>query len=440
LDALAPRGPTTWRLVKVDRISGTAILGGMSAATLLREPQFRRIFLAQTVSTLGDNIAPIAIAFAVLATTHSATDLGLVLAARTLPLVVFVLLGGAWADRLPRKGLMVASDLIRLCTQGAFAILLFQHSPALWAMILLQAGNGAATAFFRPASSGLVQEAVPVAERQSANGLLSATNNIASIAGPVIAATLIALVGNGWAVGIDAASFAVSALFLSRVIVPMRIIKERTGIVREIAEGFRAIVARRWLGLEIIGFSEFQLFVLASYSVLGPVISQEHYDGATTWAIVAAVVGVGAVIGDAISLRIRPKRPLIVANSFSLCCVPLLVALGFAAPLPILIVCAVVFGVGFSVPDTLWFTAMQDNVPDHLIARVSAFDWMGSTALRPIGLAIVAPIAVLAGPAVVLFVAAGVTVVTLVSITSQPSVRGLRAGASLAEKPLDPVS
>ena len=152
----------------------------MTALTLWREPQFRRIFLAQSVSTLGDQIAPIAVAIAVLATTHSATALGLVLAGRTVPLVVFVLLGGAWADRLPRKSLMVTSDLVRLCTQGAFALILTQHPPTLWAMVLLQAVNGAASAFFRPASTGLVQEAVPAAERQSANGLLSATSNISA--------------------------------------------------------------------------------------------------------------------------------------------------------------------------------------------------------------------------------------------------------------------
>ena len=398
----------------------------MTALTLWREPQFRRIFLAQSVSTLGDQIASIAVAFAVLATTHSATALGLVLAGRTVPLVVFVLLGGAWADRLPRKSLMVTSDLVRLCTQGAFALILTQHSPALWAMVLLQAGNGAASAFFRPASTGLVQEAVPAAERQSANGLLSATSNISAIAGPVIAAILIALVGNAWAVGADAISFGISAIFLAQVVVPPRVLKERIGIVREIAEGFRAIIATRWIGLMILEFSIFQLFVLGTYSVLGPVIAQSHYQGATTWAVIAAVTGVGALVGDAISLRIRPKHPLLVANSFSLGCMALLVALALNAPLPVLIGCAVLFGLGFSIPNTLWFTALQDNVPAHLIARVSSFDWMGSTALRPIGLAIVAPIAAVFGPAVVLLVAAGVTAATLVGVTVHPSVRGLR--------------
>ena len=239
-------------------------------------------------------------------------------------------------------------------------------------------------------------------------------------------------------VAVDALSFGVSALFLARIVLPPRVPKERTGIFRELAEGFRTIVASRWLGLSILGFSEFQLFVLASYSVLGPVISQSHYDGATTWAIVTAVVGVGAVVGDVISLRIRPRHPLLAANSFALGCVPLLVALGFEAPLAVLIGCAVVFGVGFSIPDTLWFTAMQDNVPEDLIARVSAFDWMGSTALRPIGLAIIPPIAVVIGAPVVLFAAAGITTVTLIGVTAHPSVRGLRAGGSPPTAPPEP--
>ena len=399
----------------------------MSAVTLLRQPQFRRIFLAQSISTLGDQIAPIAVAFAVLATTHSAADLGWVLAARTIPLVVFVLLGGAWADRLPRKSIMVASDLFRLVTQGAFALILLQHEPALWSMILLQAGNGAATAFFRPASSGLVQEAVASGERQSANGLLSATNNIATIAGPVIAASLIAFAGNAWAVGVDAVSFAISAIFLAGVVVPPRELKERIGILREVAEGFRAIIATRWLGLEILGFSEFQLFALATYSVLGPVISVAHYDGATTWAAVASVSGVGALAGDALSLRIRPQRPMVVAGLFMLGTPVLLLALAFTAPVWVLVIGAALFGLGISISDTLWFTAMQDNVPDHLIARVSSFDWMGSTALRPIGLAIVAPVAAAIGAPLVLAVAAGVTAVTIVGVMAQPSVRGLRA-------------
>jgi MFS family permease len=409
----------------------------MSALALLRQSQFRRIFLAQSISTLGDQIAPIAVAFAVLEVTGSGAALGLVLAARTLPMVVFLLLGGAWADRLPRKSIMVVSDLVRLVTQGMFAVLLLQDAPPLWAMMALQAGNGAASAFFKPASSGLVQEAVAPGERQSANGLLSATSNISAIAGPLIAAVLIALIGNAWAVGVDALSFGLSAIFLVGVIVPPRTSRERIGIGREIAEGFRAIVGTRWIGLMILEFSIFQLLVLASFSVLGPVIADAHYDGATTWALVAAVVGAGALLGDALSLRIRPRHPLLVANLFSFGFLPLFVALALGAPVPVLLICAIPFGISFSLPDTLWFTALHDNVPDHLIARVSSFDWMGSTALRPIGLAVVAPLAVVLGPAIVLGAAATITAVSLLGVTLHPSVRGLSSGQPPAPDPGD---
>lgn len=398
--------------------------------SVLRLPQFRRIFLAQTVSTLGDNIAPIAVAFAVLATRDSAVDLGLVLAARMLPLALFVIIGGAWADRLPRKSIMVASDLARLGTQGAFALMLLVPDAPLWALLVLQAGNGVASAFFRPAAAGLIQEAVPKAQRQSANALLSATNNMSGIVGPAIAALLIAFAGNAWAVGIDALTFGVSALFLIGVVVPPRELKQRIGLGREIAEGFRAVVERRWAGLSILGFAEFQLFVLASYSVLGPLVADRDYAGATTWAIVTSAAAVGALIGDVVSLRIKPTRPLLVGNLVSIGLVPLLVALAFTAPVPVLVVCALFFGASFSLPDTLWYTALQDNVPEHLMARVSSLDWMGSVALRPLGLAIVAPIAALVGPPAVLLVAAGVTGLTLVGLIASPSVRGLRAGGS----------
>jgi MFS family permease len=407
----------------------------MSMLTILREPQFRRIFFAQSVSSLGDQIAPVAVAFAVLETLHSATDLGLVLSARTLPLVLFLVVGGAWADRLPRKRLMVASDLVRLLTQGAFAIVLIQPTSPLWAMILLQAGNGAATAFFRPASSGLVQETVVVGERQSANALLSATNNIASILGPLIAAALIAFAGNAWAVTIDAASFGISALFLSRVVIAPRVASLRLGIGREIAEGFRAIMERPWILMQIIAFAEFQLFVLAAYSVLGPLTAEEHYGGAAGWALVVAMSGAGALLGDFISLRIRPRRPMVVANLFSMAALPLLVALALTAPTLLLIGCGFLFGIAISVPNTLWFTALQKHVPEKLMARVSSFDWMGSVALRPIGLAMVAPVAAVIGAPIVLLISAGATLAVFTGISIAPSVRGLTAAEGPPDSP-----
>ncbi|HXR44918.1 MAG TPA: MFS transporter, partial [Pseudolysinimonas sp.] len=237
----------------------------MSSLAVLRSPQFRRGFLATSVSALGNNVATVAVAFAILSTRHSAIDLGIVLAARLVPLAVLSVLGGAWADRLPRRSVMVGSDLIRLVTQGGFAIVLLFPDPSLIAIVALQFVNGAATAFFQPAASGLVQEIVPPEQRQSAWALLSASNNISSIIGPAIGAALIALAGNAWALGVDALSFGLSALFLIGLVVPARVPDARAGLLREIGEGIREVTRRRWVGLEILSFSLFQFFPLAAY-------------------------------------------------------------------------------------------------------------------------------------------------------------------------------
>jgi predicted MFS family arabinose efflux permease len=392
---------------------------------LHRQPAFRRIFCAQAVSLFGDAVAPIAVAFAVLERTGSGADLGLVLAARALPMAAFLLLGGVWADRLPRRAVMVVSDVSRLVTQGAFALVLLQgHSP-LWLLMLLQAGNGTATAFFRPAASGLLQEAVPVTDRQRSNALLSAATNTSALAGPAIAALIIALASPAAALFVDAGSFAVSALFLIRVQIPPRVPPVRTGIGRELVEGFRAVRDIPWVGLEILAFCQFQLFVLAPYSVLGPVISQRQYDGASTWAAVTVAAGAGALLGDALALRWRPVRPMFAANAVVLGALPVLLALAAGSPTWLLVATGAGFGLSLSLPNVYWFTALQAHVPDHLMSRVSALDWMGSMILRPLGLALVAPLALAAGTELVLVGCTVLTAITFVGMLTAPSIRQL---------------
>ncbi len=392
---------------------------------LHRQPAFRRIFCAQAVSLFGDAVAPIAVAFAVLERTGSGADLGLVLAARALPMALFLLLGGVWADRLPRRAVMVVSDVSRLVSQGVFALVLLQgHSP-LWLLMLLQAGNGTATAFFRPAASGLLQEAVPVADRQRANALLSAATNTSALAGPAIAALVIALASPAAALFVDAGSFAVSALFLIKVQVPRRTPPARTGVLRELAEGFRAVRDIPWVGLEILAFCQFQLFVLAPYSVLGPLISQRHYDGASTWAAVTVAAGAGALLGDALALRWHPTRPMLAANAVVFGALPVLLALAAGSPTWLLVTTGAGFGISLSLPNVYWFTALQAHVPDHLMSRVSALDWMGSMILRPLGLALVAPLALAAGTETVLVGCAVLTAITFVGMLGAPSIRQL---------------
>src|SRR2546425_6346966 len=152
----------------------------------LREPNFRLFFLGQAVSRLGDGVAPVALTFAVLGLTHSPSDVGFLFAARSVPLVGFLLIGGVFGDRLPRRRLMLTADLVRFLSQGLVAALLIGGRARLWELLALQAVHGAATAFFSPALTGLMPAIVSAGRLQEANSLRGLAASAGNIAGPAL--------------------------------------------------------------------------------------------------------------------------------------------------------------------------------------------------------------------------------------------------------------
>ncbi|MGZ4274808.1 MAG: MFS transporter, partial [Solirubrobacteraceae bacterium] len=175
-------------------------MGGVPA-----QRAFRLLFAAQSISSLGDRLVPVALAFAVLDLTGSPSGLGIVLAAQTIPLVAFVLFGGVWADRLSRRRVMAASDLVRALSQGACAALLLTGTARLWELAALQAVYGTAAAFFGPAVLALVPETVEAGQLQSANSLIALSGNIAAVIGPAVAGVIVAASHPGWGLAFDAA-------------------------------------------------------------------------------------------------------------------------------------------------------------------------------------------------------------------------------------------
>ena len=198
---------------------------------VLRLRDFRLLFGAFAVSMVGDRMVSIALAFAVLGLGGSASEVGIVLAARTLPMVGSVLIGGVVADRVSRQRVMVAADLARVVSQGLLAALLIAGEPPIWSLAVLAGLTGAATGFFNPASTGLLPAVVPPEQLQQANGLRATALSGGEIVGPALAGVLVATVGPGWALAIDAATFAVSAAFLVRA-APARAPRARGDVVR----------------------------------------------------------------------------------------------------------------------------------------------------------------------------------------------------------------
>src|SRR3954447_13920726 len=185
----------------------------------LSQPNFRRLWIGQTTSAAGDGLTGVALTFAVLGVSGSATDLGLVFAAFLIPRVAFLLVGGVWADRLPRRVVMIGSDLVRAAAQLGFAAAVFSQTHELWPFVVAAAVSGAASAFFTPAAVGLIPQTITPDRLQDANGLLGVSSWAARLGGPVIAGLAVAAGVLVPLFILDAASFLFSAVMLSRLTV-----------------------------------------------------------------------------------------------------------------------------------------------------------------------------------------------------------------------------
>jgi MFS family permease len=414
----------------MSRASGLLRLG--EALAPLRSGQFRYQFGAQAVSVLGSTLSPVALTLGVLRSGLSASDLGLVLAANTVPLVVFVLIGGVVADRLPRHGVMVATNAVRAVTQTCLGLLLLEGRPDVWALVGIQAVTGAATAFYAPASTGLTATTVEKDLLQRANALMALVTSVGGSLGPLAAGAVVLTVGGGWALIADGATFLVGALLLTRLRIPPRARSAaRQGLRASLAEGFSEVRRRTWVWSSILAFASSN-FAIATLYVLGPALLLRHHGGTVGWAAVVAAMSVGQVLGNLMSLRLEPGRPVLAARLLELAQVPLMVCVCAGAGVAVLIPAAVVCGVGLSFPDTLWYSTLQRHLPEESISRIASYDWMGSLVLRPVGYAGAAAISAQVGLAGTLGGTAAFMVLTRVLGAALPDVRRLRTAAETA--------
>ncbi len=378
----------------------------------LRFGPFRLLFGAQAVSAFGDRLVPVALVFAVLELTGSVTDLGIVLACQTLPLLASVLLGGVWADRLQRQRVMLGSDLVRALAQAVSATLLLTGSADVWELCVLQALYGFAAGFFWPASTAVVPQTVDAASLQQANALIGLSRNVAMVLGPAVAGVLVATIGPSWGLALDAATFIVSAACLVAMPAAAHTPAARRSLAAELRDGWRGFRARSWLWLTVAVFTLYLGLCYAPFQVLGPQIARLSLGGPGAWAAISAALGVGSVVGGLLALRLRPRRPLALAFALFLVFTPVLSALLAArAPLPLIVAIAVLDGATGSVFNVFWYTALQSEVPAGELSRVASWDYLGSLALWPLGQALSGPVAAAIGLSTTLYVSAALTLV-----------------------------
>jgi MFS family permease len=409
---------------------------------ILRHPDFRYLFLGQAASAIGDQVVIVALALFITRKTGSPTDLGLVLAAQSLPMIALMLLGGVWADRLPRQKIMLATDAIRAGLHLAVAILIFTGSITILELVLIEAAFGACRAFFQPAYTGLVPQTVPESLILDATALTSSTYNLAALIGPALSTALVLGLGAGEAFLFDAATFVVSAVLLVRVRARVRgELPEAAAsgsVLRELRDGWRETVSRPWVWVTIACFTGMVLALYTQWYALAPIVARNSYGSVGVFGVLESVAGGGAVLGALVAIRWRPVRPLL-AGLF-LCLPWPLMAASFAlhAPLAVVVCLMLALGFGFSLFGIWWETSLARYIPPHALSRVSSYDWVGSLALLPVGFAVAGPLAGALGARTVLEIGSAVAVVLLGVALLPRSTRNLGAEQLEGEVAVEP--
>jgi MFS family permease len=407
---------------------------------LREEPQYRLLFGSQVLSVLGDRVTSVALPFAVLSVGGGVRDVAITSTAQFLPFVVLAVPAGVWADRWERKRILIGSDAVRLVTQTVAAVLLLSGHAEVTHLVVLAAIFGAADAFFAPAFSGLLPTTVSPGNLQPANALRGLTFSLANVAGPVIAGVLIGFAGGpGSALVFDAATFLVSVLLLlplrPAVVAQAAVDDEQAAppsFRSSLHEGWQEVRSRSWVVGYLGGFSVYHAIVLPAIFVVGPVLMQDHYDGARSWAVVTALFGIGNILGDILLLLWRPAYALRVGALMLVGASCQAAIIGSHLPVWGIGLLELLTGICVTGMFTLWETSLGEHIPPTSLSRVSSYDYLASTGMIPLGNVVVGGMAAIVGiyPTLMMMTIVGITAALVV--VSIPSVRHLPRAPAIA--------
>ena len=402
-------------------------------AGVLAEPDFRRFYTGYVTSLFGSAMSAVAVAWAVLENGGTATGLGLVFAAGVVSQVLTLPLAGAIADRLGRRRVMLAADVLRCGAVGSLAAALFAGRPPLWLIVLLAWLEGTGEGFFSPALDALTVEISPRDQLGNANALYGLANSATRIAGPALGGVLVALAGPAVVVAADAASYAVSVLALSLLRTPGGAAgrkggapAERRTLWHDMAQGWAEFRSRTWLWVVTVQFAFFNLITWAPWMLLGPVMGRAYLGGAAVWGVIMAAQGAGAIAAGLLALGRQPRRPMVVATVGTFCYALPDLPMALHAPAGWVAAAAFCCGAGSATSGIFGGTAVQQQVPPELLARVNALSLFPAFGIGVIGYAIDGPLYTAFGPAVVFGVGAAYGLLSSAAMLTLRSIRDLR--------------
>ncbi|MBC7462891.1 MAG: MFS transporter [Actinobacteria bacterium] len=395
-------------------------------AELIRIPGFTSVISARFISNLGNGLSPIALAYGVLSLPGSnGRDLSLVMVARFLPMVMFMLFGGVIGDRFKRNRIVGGADIIGSFFAGTSALSFIFGFASVPLLCLMGALFGILNALWWPAMSGVLPEVLPKEMLQRGNALVSLASNFGFVFGALIGGTVVTLYGSGWALFVDAVSFLLAGILVWNIDLPSLRNGAKNSMLHDLRVGWKEFISRSWVVAVVLGFTFINFCFEATIAVLGPLSFKGTGHGPRDWSFNLAVWTIGMIVGGVISIKVHFKRPLAIGMivialsstwNFS-------IALGLA--LPLVLITAFITGVAFEIFTVVWTTAMQKNIPEESYSRVVSYDALGSFALAPIGIAIAGPIAEIIGTSPTLYFCGAITLLGALIPLAVKSVRQL---------------
>ncbi len=402
---------------------------------------FRLLLAERLIAPASVGFSMVGVSFAVLNATGSASDLSFVLAAQIAPSLVFALIGGVAADRFPAQRVIIAANVIMALGEGTFGLLVLTGRPPLWAMICLEALTGSGIALFYPASQALLPRLVPRDMLQEASAISRMAMNTGMMSGAAIAGLLVAVAGPGWALSLCGIGMVSTVPMLLSIKGGRGNLRPGTAqaagggeqqaaapsMLTELREGWAEFRSHTWLWVIVAQFCVVMMSWYGSFQVLGPVVARAHLGGPAAWGAITAADSFGLIAGGLVSLRFTPRRPtrFVVLIGGAVAISPL--SLAMVLPLPA--VCAASFSLGVFIEMMMvqWTVTMARNIPPDKLARVSAYDVLGSVMAMPAGALIAGPLGAAIGTSAAQYAAAAAIVVASALALIPRDVRAMRS-------------
>lgn len=406
-------------------------MGIGSSLSVLRQRTYLLILAARATSVFGNGLGVVALAFGLLGLPgFNAGRLSIVVAFETVPPIVLILVGGVIADRIPRRTILIASDLI---AAGAWIVLsacVFAEQSSMLILCVATLVAGTASAALLPAIGGIVPEIVAREHLQSANGLLRVAQNFSMLAGLLLGGLLVSVFGASWALLMNAWSFMLSAVLIGLARLRGRV-QTGTSFVGDLRRGAREFFSRPWLWVVVVQYFFVTAASDAYLTVLGPVIARSSLSGPRSWSLITAAQSLGTIVGAAVALRLRVSRPILCAVVIT----PLLalspISLSVAHSASFVIPTSFLAGIVTDVFGVLWVTTVQYEIPTEALSRVYSFDMLGSLAAVPVGIVVAGRLAETFGAHMTVFLCGVLIVLVSILAVTSPSVRSLQVTRSI---------